>query len=193
MFNKQKFIEHLINIEGNIPWMYLDSVGKVTVGIGHYIPDLKDVLKLRFILRQSGEPASDTQIKNEYLLVKSKLGPYQSKGANYYKPFTVLILPKDQIIKLAEEDIRKFQEQIIKKFPDFESYPDTVDLAIMDIIYQHGLSGGFDNAQLTAAIKSRDWLKAANSLDNLRSTRNLQRRAWFLRSNLGDFNPRRFA
>lgn len=38
--------------ENNIPYMYVDTVGKVTVGVGHNLDAHKDMLTLAFIVKR---------------------------------------------------------------------------------------------------------------------------------------------
>lgn len=77
--------------EMNIPYMYVDTVGDVTVGVGHDIDANNDLLKLPFIVKRftrhkviGGDtgisitsnqtldrPASQAEIKNEYDFLKN--------------------------------------------------------------------------------------------------------------------------
>jgi len=45
---RKKLKEMLLESEANIPWMYCDSRGNVTVGIGHLIPNAEAATKLPF-------------------------------------------------------------------------------------------------------------------------------------------------
>ena len=46
----EQSIERLTQFEGSVPWMYLDTVGKVTVGVGSMLPDARAAGTLRFLI-----------------------------------------------------------------------------------------------------------------------------------------------
>ena len=53
--------------EGDIPWLYLDTVNKVTIGIGHLIPTAAAVAAIP--LARDGRAASDADKKTAYAAV----------------------------------------------------------------------------------------------------------------------------
>ena len=50
--------------EGRVPWLYLDSPGLVTVGVGNMLPNVMAAERLPFHL--AGTPATTDQIKADY-------------------------------------------------------------------------------------------------------------------------------
>lgn len=64
MFNWQYFRRELKISEGSVPTMYLDTVGKVTVGVGNILPNVAAAAKLSFVVRTSKESASQDEIKS---------------------------------------------------------------------------------------------------------------------------------
>ncbi len=56
--------------EGKINYMYLDSKGYVTVGVGHLLKDLASAQKLNF-KKINNMPATKDEIKADYEAVKN--------------------------------------------------------------------------------------------------------------------------
>jgi GH24 family phage-related lysozyme (muramidase) len=52
--------------------MYLDTVGKVTVGVGHMIVDVEAAQKVPFVVSSTGVLATAKQIEDEFNLIKSQ-------------------------------------------------------------------------------------------------------------------------
>jgi hypothetical protein len=58
-------------LEGDVPWMYLDVRGLVTVGNGNLIDPLPEAKKLPFRWRDSLRPATASEIEDEWRAMKS--------------------------------------------------------------------------------------------------------------------------
>lgn len=56
--------QDLVEWEGKVPWMYLDSKGLVTVGVGFYLKDVTQAQALPFINMSTGNPATADEIKS---------------------------------------------------------------------------------------------------------------------------------
>lgn len=124
--------------EGSIPHLYLDTVGKVTVGVGNMLPDAASAQKLPFIHADDKRPATDDEISAEYALISA-----QEKGmvASNYKQFTTLVLTEEAIDKLLITRIRKFVKQLRLDFPDYDSYPEKARLGLIDMAFNLGNKG----------------------------------------------------
>ena len=88
--------------EGCVSYMYLDTNGFVTVGVGHMIGRCGDAEKLNFVLRQGGVDATTAQIANDFNRVSR-----EQKGRIYthYQQFTLLDMPPSVIEALLDADI----------------------------------------------------------------------------------------
>ena len=76
----EQFLAKLEFFEGSIPWMYRDTVGKVTVGVGVMLPDAPAATALPFKI--AGHPASATEIAAEFARVDAiPMG----REANFYR------------------------------------------------------------------------------------------------------------
>ena len=144
--------------ENNIPYMYADSVGKITVGVGHNLTAHKDMLTLQFRVRRFerhpvkggdtgiaitsqkvvGRLATQTEIKNDF--------DYLTKhnGLKIYLPtqlrkYTTLELLPAAVEALFKKDRERAIAIARSEFGvAFNSYPVTCQAALIDIAYNVG-------------------------------------------------------
>ena len=155
----QDFVEEIKISEGSISHMYLDTVGKVTIGVGNMLPDLGAAQELPFVVRTSRKQASPDEIRMDFEAVsRQPMGLVASR----YKAHTKLDLPEVEIDALLDARIATFKSELKLKFPDFDTYPITVQFALTDMAFNLGTNGLVTKFPLfTKAIKERDWLKAS--------------------------------
>ena len=112
------FKKEIKNSEGSISHMYLDTVGKVTVGVGNMLPDVASAQKIAFTDRKTLKAATKEEIKAEFDKV-SKL----TKGliASSYKKNTTLDLSSTTIDSLLDSRIEAFKKELKQKFPSFDT------------------------------------------------------------------------
>lgn len=145
--------------EGNISHMYLDSVGKVTVGIGNLLPSSEAACQLPFVNRVSGAPASLVEVAVDFQAVSRQAWP---RVARFYRAFTVLELPDGQVDELFRRRVEGFQRELQDSYPSFSSYPGSAQLAMLDMAFNLGTRGLKKTwPNLNRAIDARDWATAA--------------------------------
>lgn len=123
-----------IAYEGNVPHMYLDTEGQVTIGIGHMMPSAAAAQKVNF-LRADGIKASAEEIKNEFDKVKSMR---KSQSADKYEPFTKLHITEQEIYRLTDNHLINFHKELKNLYLGFDSFPKNVRFALFDMIYNLG-------------------------------------------------------
>lgn len=157
---KQTLRAKLEKYEGNVPHMYLDSKGFVTVGVGHLISSVAAAQKLAF-KTEKNLPASAADIKLDYEAVKKQPA---NRVASFYKKHTKLILPSVEIDKLTNKHIESFESELKRIYIGFDTFPSEVKLALFDLIFNLGMTN-LNNRWPTfnAAIKAKDWQKAADN------------------------------
>ncbi|WP_351008463.1 hypothetical protein [Shewanella sp. S1-58-MNA-CIBAN-0166] len=160
--------KNLEKYEGRVPHMYLDSVGQVTVGIGHMMTDVQAAQKVPFVVSSSRVPATAQQIEDEFNLIKAQWvrvqGAQKLPNAAYYKKFTKLELLNTDIDVIRDSHIVNFEKELkgLYGYSTFSTYPDDVKLALFDMIFNLGLtrlSNKFVNFNIH--IKASDFKKAA--------------------------------
>ena len=166
-----RFRQHVAVFEGNVPYMYLDTVGEVTVGVGHLLEDADEAKKLPFFTRKPPgpgrppHPAHTAHIANAFnRVLNSGLTNTKVPG---FRDLTHIELSPIAVEALFQSDVNIFIPQINgrKWFPgyDFESYPTGVQLGMLDLVYNLGAKGFFDNYnQFREALKFRNWIRVAN-------------------------------
>lgn len=155
----QAFQKEIKISEGSISHMYLDTVGKVTVGVGNMLPNVAAAQSLPFVERGTVKKASKDQIKTDFDTVSKQL---RGLLASRYKAHTKLDLPEKDINKLLNDRIAGFKRELKLKFPAFETYPITVQFALTDMAFNLGTNGLVTKfPSFVRAIKARDWMKAA--------------------------------
>jgi GH24 family phage-related lysozyme (muramidase) len=151
---------HLVPYEGNVSHLYLDTAGKVTVGIGNLLPTAAAAKVLGFVHRITNAPATVAEIQTDFDSVSKQAG---ARPAAYYRRFTSLDLPPLDIDKLFAVRVAEFQSQLLTSYPRWDGYPPSAQLALLDMAFNLGtfaLKNRWPN--LNRAIDAQDWAQAAN-------------------------------
>ena len=168
MLKTETYLPMLKQFEGNYSFMYLDTTGNVTVGVGFELPNVKAAQKLPFVRRPClvsvppvlPGPATLDEIKADFQSVDAQPS---GRFATYYRPLTKLDLPKVAIDSILNAEVATLLKSLKADFPDYDSYPEQACAALFDMAYNLGL--GMLTSQFTsfcAAIKARDWATAAS-------------------------------
>lgn len=156
--------------EGRYNHLYLDSVGKVTVGVGHMIPSRASMATVLLYTMKGvlpGAPASLAEKQAEFDLVAKQPRNYR---ASWYKQHTKLVMKEPDINAQRDRHIDSFYKELVSIYSrangfktDFDAMLEEVQLALFDMIFNLGatklraqfiLFNGF--------VKQEQWLKAAN-------------------------------
>lgn len=135
----EQSLTKLKEFEGCIPWMYRDTVGKVTVGVGLMLPDAKAAESLPFLL--DTRPATSQEIAAEFTRVDSL--PMGRASAFYKSATTHLILPQQTIDAKLIAVLQGFEATLRTHLPHYDTFPDGVKLALLDMTYNLGPAGLF--------------------------------------------------
>lgn len=149
-------LDKLPEFEGAIAWMYLDSVGKVTVAEGLMVPDVSSALALPF--QFAGAIAEPGDIRADFLRVE-KMKPCMAPG--FYHCATSVTLTHDYMRVLALRTLVRFDGFLRSEFPSLDSYPDVVKPAMLDMIYNLGPGRLQSFHQWRDAVLTKNWAQAA--------------------------------
>jgi GH24 family phage-related lysozyme (muramidase) len=145
--------------EGAIPWMYLDTRGYVTVGVGLMLPDAAAAQKLPFMI--GGRAATEEEIAGEYGRVEAMA---MGRPAQYYRKDNGLVLEKAEIDSLLRTVLAGFEGELRAKLTGYDGFPDSAKLALLDMAYNLGPVGLLDGyPTLIAAVEAGNWAKASSS------------------------------
>jgi GH24 family phage-related lysozyme (muramidase) len=153
----EQSLTKLKEFEGCVPWMYRDTVGKVTVGVGLMLPDTKAAQALPFFL--GARAATPEEIAAEYARVDAMtLG----RASSFYKTPTSLELTQQTIDAKLSSVLQGFEANLRTEFPHYDSLPDGIKMALLDMIYNLGPIGLFKGfPHLVAAVQTGAWAQAA--------------------------------
>ncbi len=167
---KKKVIEKIEEYEKRINYLYLDSKGYVTIGVGHLVKDRNSMSSIVLCKTKNNVPYQLATIKekqDEYDNVAKQPKNYK---AAWYKQHTKLVMKKEDIDVLRNKDIDSFYKELTNIYKkskgyhdNFDNLPKNVQLALFDMIYNLGANrivNKFFN--FDKAIKAGDWAKAAN-------------------------------
>lgn len=148
-------------MEGTVPWMYLDSRGNVTAAIGIMLPNLAAAQALPWWAPSFTRAATELEISLEFARV-SKMAPGLKSDAYRNNVLSPLLRGSDIDAMLAKE-LGGFIAELAVAFPGFWSWPQGAQLGALDMIYNLGAAGllgseikeGFP--KWVAAAKEEDW------------------------------------
>jgi GH24 family phage-related lysozyme (muramidase) len=154
----EQSLAKLKEFEGCVPWMYRDTVGKVTVGIGLMLPDAKAAEALPFVI--GTRAATPEEIAAEYARVDAMP---MGRASAFYKTPTSLVLTQQTIDAKLTSVLAGFEADLRSRFPHYDTLPDGIKMALLDMIYNLGPAGLFKGfPHLVAAIQTGAWQQAAD-------------------------------
>lgn len=165
-------IAKLKEFEGCIPWMYRDTAGKVTVGVGLMLPNVADACALPFVT--AAGPANLEQIAAEFARVDA-LAP--GKPPAFYKTETSPELPQKFIDAKLSSVLTEIEATLHEKLPGYTALPDVVKMALLDMAYNLGPTGLLTGyPRMFDAIERCSWSQAA--VESAREGISAARNAW---------------
>jgi GH24 family phage-related lysozyme (muramidase) len=156
--------------EGRIPYLYLDILGLVTGGVGHMFPN-PNAASVAF-----GQDMTDV-----FNTVK---GMAAGMTASHYKYPGCPQMTDQQIDDLLDNDIALMQGHARQTFPNFDTFTNGQQLAIIDALFEMGPNRFAEFHNTIAAINRGDWQGAAagfrNSAWYSQNTANVERDIGFM-------------
>jgi len=151
---KARLSEH----EGVVPHLYLDTLGLVTCGVGHMIPNANAMAGISMV-QPGGAVASLADKVTEWYRVKH-LEPARLPA--YYAANTMLRMTPEAIAALQDEDVAGFQQALRSLLQGFDQFPEPAQEALLDMAFQLGAKGLIDEfPHLVASVKTHDWKTCA--------------------------------
>ena len=162
--------------EGYFAWMYLDSVGLVTIGYGTMLPNAEAAAAIPF-LHAKGAAATAPEVKAGFALVASgsavqKAAVSKDKfGAKHYEKVSDLRITQQTASQLRDAHIDADYGYLQTIYSGFDAFPDAAKVALFDMIYNlgpgrdktrhHRANGLRAYVGMNTAIASGDWATAA--------------------------------
>jgi hypothetical protein len=133
-------------LEDDVPHVYVDPKGLVTVGEGCMLATVEEAKKLPFIRRDGSGKATPAEIAADYYAVKKLwipgAGPEHQMPAAKQKKYTKIELPASEITKLMKESMMTLFAGLPGAFaPDWMWFPCEAKMGLMSMVYGLGLAG----------------------------------------------------
>ena len=161
--------------ENDIPYMYLDTEGWVTVGVGQMIPDVNAAKRYQF-LKPLGEKATAEDIEQDYKRVRAMPA---GKPAETYRVQASLVLSEDYIESILLNKLKECDVALRRHYLRYDTYPEPVKLALLDMVYNLGASKLFGQfAAFEKAVNAQDWRTAATECHRKHRGSTDNRNAW---------------
>ncbi len=156
--NLAAILADLTRWEGRTNYLYRDSRGFVTIGVGNLVATAEDCAKLP--LRTAlGAPAPESQKRAAWNCVEAC--PPGRREA-YYANASELRMTDEDVDALAFARLeREFLPGLRRLYPDYDDLPTSAQSALMDMIYNLGSAGLGKFTHLRDAVNARDWTLAA--------------------------------
>jgi GH24 family phage-related lysozyme (muramidase) len=157
----EQSLKKLEQFEGSIPWMYRDTAGHVTVGVGLMLPDASAAAHLPFAV--DGRRATADEIAAEFARVDAlPMGRpalfYRAPDGGQGKPE----LPQTEIDSLLQSVLSGFEGELKSALPAYDGFPDSVKMALLDMAYNLGPAGLLHGyPRLIKAVETGNWAQAA--------------------------------
>jgi GH24 family phage-related lysozyme (muramidase) len=176
---EKDYMSKLKDFEGETDYMYLDSTGHVTIGMGILLANAGAAKSagITFKNRKTGKAATAAEIEKDFDSVKAApKGMKESK----YEQYTELVATGGLDARLKKE-ISQAKSDAKSYFADFDKLPDGPQWALVDMAFNLGGAGLKNYAKMKAAlekaVKSKakeDWEAAAKESrrNGIQSSRN---------------------
>jgi len=166
---KREASQKLEQYEGRVNHLYLDSKGKVTVGVGCLIANRAAMSLLTMYKAgpngvQQTATLQDKQFEYDYIAKLAK-GQY----AVWYKPYAKLTMKNCDIDALRDRKLNSFYLELTNIyaksrgcFESFDHFPRQVKMALLDMIFNLGATRLLHIfVKMNASVRVGDWERAA--------------------------------
>lgn len=158
---KNIILPALTEYEKKKDFMYVDSTGNVTTGIGFKLATESAAASYPF-LTLDDDPATDEQKRAEWRLINSYYSSTGNHTADWYEDFTTLYLADEFIDNKLVEIVDQSFTDLSARISGYGQFPSPVRIALQDMAYNVGAKGLVKKfPRLMSAVQLRDWATAA--------------------------------
>jgi GH24 family phage-related lysozyme (muramidase) len=143
--------------EGTVAWMYLDSLGNVTVGCGEMLPKADAACRLPF--QNATGAATQAEITADFERVAAMT---PDELPDFYKADSSPILPLASITSMLQIRVGDNDQELRVSVAGWDQFPYSAKLAMLDMEYNLGLSGLINGyPKMMAYVLAANWKMAA--------------------------------
>lgn len=175
---KTEVSKNIEKYEGRIPHLYLDTVGKVTVGIGHMVLNKMAISTVTMYKKPANNGlvllATAAEKHAEYEVIKKQ--PYGRRyGAVSFKKHTALIMKDVDMNTQRDKHIQSFYKELTRYYTvangfskAFDAMPAEVQKALFDMVFNLGITKlKKQYVKFNGFIKLEKWGDAAKQSNRL--------------------------
>lgn len=151
----------ITRFEGRLPFMYLDTKGLVTTGVGNLLDPMAPALSLPWLHKNDGQPATRAEVVDDWNRVKGAQA-LRNLGGGHFAQLTKLYLADDAIDSLVRARL-SLNEAVLRSaggFGGWDTYPAAAQLGILDMAWNMGPA--FKFPKFRAAAAALDWATCAD-------------------------------
>jgi GH24 family phage-related lysozyme (muramidase) len=158
---KQLILQDLIDHEGCVTWLYCDTRGLVTIGIGNLVKMASDAEALPLSHGDTGLEATSEEKRQAHRAVMTAFR--DGRPAIYYAEVSDLRITKEFAHELLNQRLEgAFLPALRRRFPEFDQWPQQAQRVAVDMIYSLGERGLVERfPHFVHACRIQDWGLAA--------------------------------
>lgn len=141
--------------EGRVRWMYLDTAGLVTAGVGFLLPTAASAMCLGWLLTD-GRPATAAQVADEYRKVASLQG-LRHDGGGAFAVVTGLRATETSIDAEFARRLAQAETAMLSAFLAWSSWPADAQFDALSRCWAMGTHWPATWPHFVAAVRRGDW------------------------------------
>lgn len=164
---RTEVVKNILTFEKRINHFYLDSVGKVTVGIGHMMPNKTAVSSITMYKVKNKLPGTMATLIEKQKEFDTILKQKKNYKAEWYAKHTTMIMKDADSTSLLNKHVDSFYKELSSTYKKSKGYPDDFDkldkdvqAALFDMIFNLGANQIVNKfIKFDTALKASDWKK----------------------------------
>jgi GH24 family phage-related lysozyme (muramidase) len=171
MTDTRKFLPDIKRWEGVVPWLYRDSLGYGTIGIGFLVRDIDEAIDLPLQNFTEDRVATDDEKRREFTRVMSCQRGLRAGAYRAVRPPRIEMPAAAVEARALKRLATEFLPGIMRLMPGFEGFPEPAQAVIVDMAWNLGIgrpatadhkaSGLTAFGALRESCNRGDWAEAA--------------------------------
>lgn len=124
---KQEVIRNIERYEGRVNHLYLDSLGKVTIGIGHLIPNKAATSSITMYKSSLNGLSNIANIQDKQVEYENIVKQPRGYPASWYKRHTTLVMKDSDVNALRDKHLESFYLELACIYKKKNGYPEDFD------------------------------------------------------------------
>ena len=155
------------NLEGRIPWPYLDKRGLPTVAVGILLNSLADMARYHWTNSDTRAPATSAEVAAAWHALTGATGEQRWRlcdiGAAEARKLVRIELSDDELDRITLARFDAFARVLLGRFPALPSWPVPAQWVMMSLAWAAGPMFAFPKMQ--AHLERGDFLAAADEVN----------------------------